>query len=145
MAQKASGSRTLPSVLFADATATGNAGEADGDRSFAADLNLDQIVAEIAGDREEGDLITAVLFGHLHDAAAVRYRQEVFRDLEDSTLVRQREQFGDRMLQVRARVGQVKCMGERYQRECWSLGPPATCCDAVRSLAGHLASAQISS
>ena len=45
------------------------------DRSFARDLNLDQIVAAIAGDREEHDLITKVLFLSLHDAGAVRYRQ----------------------------------------------------------------------
>lgn len=54
----------------------------DEDRSFVRDLNLDQIVAAIAGDREERDLITGVLFTPLHDAGAVRYRQEVFQDLE---------------------------------------------------------------
>jgi DNA mismatch repair protein MutS len=137
--------RSLPSLLFADATAAGETGEADEDRSFAADLNLDQIVAEIAGDREERDLITAVLFGHLHDAAAVRYRQEVFRDLEDHALFGQLEQFTDRMLQVRAHLRQLRDMRERYQREGWFLDAAAIYCDAVRSLAGHLASAQISS
>ena len=51
--------------------------------SFARDLNLDQIVAAIAGDREERELITRVLFAPLHDADAVRYRREVFHDLEN--------------------------------------------------------------
>ena len=47
---------------------------------LARDLNLDQIVAAIAGDREERDFITRVLFAPLHDADAVCYRQEVFQD-----------------------------------------------------------------
>ena len=57
------------------------------DRSFARDLNLDQFVAAIAGDREERDLITRVLFAPPHDAVAVRYRQEVFQDLEIPALL----------------------------------------------------------
>jgi DNA mismatch repair protein MutS len=150
MAQQVPGSlnhsdRRLPSLLFADATAAGDTGEPDEDRSFAADLNLDQIVAEIAGDREERDLITTVLFRHLHDAAAVRHRQEVFQDLEDRALFGQVERFADRMREVRAHLRQLKDMRERYQREGWFLDAAAIYCDAVRSLAGHLASAQIRS
>jgi DNA mismatch repair protein MutS len=71
-----------PGLLSAGAPAPGGTE----DRSFARDLNLDQIVAAIAGDREERDLITRVLFTPLHDAGAVRYRQEVFQDLENPAL-----------------------------------------------------------
>jgi hypothetical protein len=67
------------------------AGEHGEDRPFARDLNLDQIVTAIAGGREERDLITRVLFAPLHDAGAVRYRQEVFQDLENPALFGQVE------------------------------------------------------
>ena len=67
----------------------------DEDRSFARDLNLDQIVTAIAGGREERDLITRVLFAPLHDAGAVRYRQEVFQDLENPVLFGQVESFSE--------------------------------------------------
>src|ERR1700760_3841840 len=81
MTQRASGSPGLRSAGSPTARGTG-----EQDRSFARDLNLDQIVAAIAGDREERDLITKVLFSSLHDAGAVRYRQEVFQDLENPAL-----------------------------------------------------------
>jgi len=67
--------RHFPSLLSEKPSAARAAGEKDEDRSCARDLNLDQIVAAVAGDREERDLITTVLFSPLHDAAAVRYRQ----------------------------------------------------------------------
>ena len=102
-------------------------------------------MAAIAGDREERDLITTVLFGHLRDADAVRYRQEVFQDLEDPALSGQVQRFADLMGQVRAHLRQLAKMRYRYQREGWLLDAAAIYCDAVQSLAGHLASAQISS
>ena len=135
----------FPSLLFAEATAARGAGEQDEDRSFAPDLNLDQIVAAIAGDREERDLITAVLFGHLHDADAVRYRQEVFQDLENPALFDQVQRFAGLMDPVRAHLRQLAKMQYHYQREGWFLDAAAIYCEAVQSLAGHLASAQISS
>ena len=92
----------FPSLLSEEPLAERAAKEEDEDRSYARDLNLDQIVAAVAGDREERDLITAVLYGRLHDAAAVRYRQEVFRDLEDRALLDAVQRFADQMAEVRA-------------------------------------------
>jgi hypothetical protein len=106
---------------------------------------LDQIVAAIAGDREERDLITEVLFGHLHDAGAVRYRQEVFQDLEDPAVFDEVQRFADLMGEVRAYLRQMAKMQYRYHREGWLLDAAAIYCDAVQSLAGHLASAAICS
>ena len=77
---------TCPSLLSRAASTVQPSGEQQTERSFARDLNLDQLVAAIAGQREERDLITRVLFGQLHDPDDVRYRQEVFQDLEDPAL-----------------------------------------------------------
>jgi len=134
-----------PSLLSEDGPAPRGAGEQDDDRSFARDLNLDQIVAVIAGDREGRDLITRVLYTHLRDAGAVRYRQEVFQDLEDPALFDAVQRFADRIREVRAHLRQLDQMRYRYQREGWLLDAAAIYCDTVQSLAGHLASAPVSS
>ena len=135
----------FPGLLFQEAPSAGAASEQDADRSFAPDLNLDQIVTAIAGDREERDLITKVLFGPLHDADAVHYRQEVFRDLDHPALFDEVQRFAGLMQEVRAHLRQLAKMEYRYHREGWLLDAAAVYCDAVQSLAGHLASAQIRS
>lgn len=133
------------SLLFREAMSAGVASDQDTDRSFAPDLNLDQIVAAITGDREERDLITKVLFGHLHDADAVRYRHEVFRDLDDAALFEEVQRFADHVGQVRVHLRQLAKMPHRYHQEGWLLDAAAIYCEAVQSLAAHLASAPISS
>ncbi len=132
----------FPSLLFREPR---DPAEHDADRSFAPDLNLDQIVAAIARDREERDLITNVLFGHLEDADAVRYRQEVFQDLDDPALLDVVQQFAEHMQEVRAHLRQLQKLEYRYHREGWLLDAAAIYCDAVQSLADHLASAPLSS
>ncbi len=133
----------LPSLLSEVPTA--RTGEQDEDRSYARDLNLDQIVAAVAGDREEHDLITTVLYGRLHDPRAARYRQEVFQDLEDTALFDTLQRFAGQMGEVRAHLRQLAKMPYRHQREGWLLDAAAIYCDAVRSLAGHLVSAGLGS
>jgi DNA mismatch repair protein MutS len=119
--------------------------EKDEDRSCARDLNLDQIVAAVAGDREERDLIATVLFSPLRDAGTVRYRQEVFQDLEDPGLSGAVRRFTGQMSEVRAHLRQLGEMRYRHQQEGWLLDAAAIYCDAVASLAGHLGSARLSS
>jgi DNA mismatch repair protein MutS len=102
-------------------------------------------VAAVAGDREERDLITTVLYGRLQDAGAVRYRQEVFQDLEDPALLDAIQRFSGLMGEVRAHLRQLDQMQYRYQREGWLLDAAAIYCDAVTCLARHLASAPVSS
>jgi hypothetical protein len=117
--------------------------ERNADRPCARDLNLDQIVAAVAGDREEHDLITTVLFSPLHEAGAVRYRQEVFQDLEDPGLAGAVRRFAGQMSEVRAHLRQLGEMRYRHQREGWLLDAAAIYCAAVASLAGHLTSARL--
>jgi DNA mismatch repair protein MutS len=133
----------FPSLL-SDGSAMPRAAE-DQDRSYARDLNLDQIVAVVAGEREERDLVTAVLFSRLRDPGAVRYRQEMFQDLEDLVLAGAVRRFSQLMGRVRAHLGQLGQLRYRHQREGWLLDAAAIYCDAVSSLAGQLASAQLRS
>jgi len=137
--------RHFPSLLFEKPPAARAAGEKDEDRSCARDLNLDQIVAAVAGEREEHDLITTVLFSPLHDAAAVRYRQEVFQDLEDPGLSGAVRRFVGQMSEVRAHLRQLREMRYTHQREGWLLDAAVIYCDAVASLARYLASARLGS
>jgi DNA mismatch repair protein MutS len=137
--------RHFPSLLSEEPPAAGAAGEKNEDRSCARDLNLDQIVSAVAGDREERDLITRVLFSRLQDAGTVRYRQEVFQDLEDPALSDAVRRFSRLMGEVRAHLRQLGQMRYPREREGWLLDAAAIYCDAVGSLAGHLTSAPVSS
>jgi len=115
------------------------------DRSFALDLNLDQVVAAVAGDREERDLITSLLYRQLRDPATVHFRHEVFRDLEDEALFERVKAFSESLRQVRSHVGQLKKMDSKYQREGWFLDAVTIYCEAVRSLADALADGSVAS
>jgi DNA mismatch repair protein MutS len=133
--------RSHPLSLLSGAPAT-QAAAGQEDRSYARDLNLDQIVAAVAGDREERDLITSVLFRRLHDPGTVRYRQEVFQDLEDLALHDAVQRFSGLLSEVRAHLRELEQMRDTRQRQGWFLDAAAIYCDAVTSLAGYLAPAQ---
>jgi DNA mismatch repair protein MutS len=135
----------VPSLLFAAVAMRPGGSGLDEEREFARDLNLDQIVAAIAGDREQRDFITGVLYAPLRDPDTVRYRQEVFQDLENPALFDAVKRFAGQMREVRTHLRQVARMDYRYQREAWHLDAAASYCDAVRSLAGHLSSVPIGS
>ena len=128
-----------PPGLLSGAPAARAAVEREVDRSCARDLNLDQIVASVAADREEHDLITSALFRPLRDPDAVRYRQEVFQDLEDPDLLDAVQRFSRQISEARAHLRQLERMRDRHQRQGWLLDAAAIYCDAVTSLAAiHL-------
>jgi len=137
----ADGNQHFASLLFLGATEEVDVGDPQDDRSFAADLNLDQIIAAVVGDREDANPITNLFYRQLRDVDTVRYRHEVFRDLEDQAILGQIQHFADLMRQVRAHLAQLEKMQSPYQRQGWFLDAAATYCDAVRSLADDLGSA----
>jgi DNA mismatch repair protein MutS len=55
------------------------------------------------------------------------------------------QRFADLMAQVHAHLNQLAAMRDRYQQEGWLLDAAAIYCDAVGSLAEHLAAMQIGS
>jgi hypothetical protein len=134
----------LTSLLSAGHEGLPAAGQ-ERDRLFASDLNLDQIVNAVAGDRDERELITALLYQRVRDIGTLEYRHEVFRDLEDDGLLEAVHRFAGQMRQVRAHLGQLTRMQSGHQRQGWFLDAAAIYCDAVRCLAEDLAAASIAS
>jgi DNA mismatch repair protein MutS len=114
-------------------------------RPFATDLNLDQVIEAVAGDREERELITGLLYRQVRDLGTLRYRHEVFRDLEDPGLSGAAGEFAARMRQVRAHLEQLAKMDSAEQRQGWFLDAAAIYCDAIRSLAAELAAGPVAS
>jgi DNA mismatch repair protein MutS len=135
--------RPLTSLLFDEST--GKVVEAREDRSSASDLNFDQIVRTVSGAREEHDFIATLLYQQLDDVDTVQYRHEIFRDLEDQSLLARIEQFANCIGEVRSHLRQVTNMRYQYQREGWFLDAASMYCDAVRVLADGLRSAQLGS
>jgi DNA mismatch repair ATPase MutS len=103
-----------PSILFDNAD-DGVATCRREQPSCFVDLNLDQVVAATIRGREEHDL-TPFFHTPLHDVDAVRYRQEVLRDLEVSEVRHAIESFARAMRAVRRQRAIAAKMRYRYQR-----------------------------
>ncbi|MBO0833090.1 MAG: DNA mismatch repair protein MutS, partial [Actinobacteria bacterium] len=136
--------RTFAGLLSPHPTASLPGTDTSG-QDFLADLNLDQIISAVAGDREQQELIKRVLHRQVHDVDTLRYRQEIFRDLEDSDLLAALGQFGDRMRDVRVHQSGLSKMYSARQQQGWFLDAAAIYCDAVGSLAAGLGRLQVCS
>jgi DNA mismatch repair ATPase MutS len=131
------------SILFAT-EADGPKVEPHEEPEFFIDLNLDQIVGAVVAGREEYDL-KPFFFMPLRDTAAISYRQEIMRDLEDADLYGRIKAFGQRMRAMRQHIAQAGKLRYEYQRERWFLDAVEIYCDAADSLAGDLAGAAVKS
>ena len=126
------------SILFGRPEAVGDPPEP----SFFSDLNLDQVFAEVTADREQYKL--APFFRTpLHTPAAVEYRHEVLRDLEDQGTLTAVETFAKRMLAVRDELARARRLRYRYQKEVWFLSAARGYCTAVGEFAAVLARADL--
>ena len=114
------------------------------DPSMFGDLNLDQIFEAVTAGRDEYDLM-AFFRAPLRDAAAVEYRHEVQRDLENDAVSRPVTEFADRMREMRRHLVQAGKLHHRYQKEHWFLDATGIYCDAVVALADALADVELRS
>ncbi len=114
-------------------------------QDFLSDLNLDQVIETIAGDRDQRELITHVLHRRVRDGATLRYRHEIFRDLENPDLLAAVDRFGGRMRDVRVHLRELTKLRSAHQQQGWFLDAAAIYCDAVRVFAARLAALPIDS
>jgi len=131
------------SILFLRSEDRAAAAEA-AEPPFFRDLNLDQVLASLTAGREEYDL-APFFYAPLHDADAVRYRQEILRDLEDESVFAAVTSFAAGMRAMRAHLAQAEKLHYKLQKERWFLDAVAVYCDTVSSLAGTLSLLDVTS
>ena len=104
---------------------------------FFRDLNLDQIVNAITAGRGHYD-IKPFFYASLHDADAIEYRQQIFKDLEDSALLCSLRSFSKSMEEMREHLGWANRFHYRLQRQRWFLDAAAIYCDLIINLTNQL-------
>ena len=105
---------------------------------FFVDLNLDQAVASLTAARDEYNL-KPFFYIPLKDVQAVRYRHEVFRDLEDEALRGHIQSFAQSMREMRAHLAQIEKLHYERQKQSWFLDAVHLYCGAVQRLDHALA------
>jgi hypothetical protein len=124
-----------PSILYPE-----SAGEPSApleDRSFAVDLNLDQVFVSANAGREQLDLLS-VFYAPLSTLDGVAYRHEALRDLERPPLLAAVKAFGQAMRQVRDILATVASLHNRWQQDRLFVDAVLAYCGAVSSLASDL-------
>jgi DNA mismatch repair protein MutS len=127
---------------FASILWPGEPGETADERPpFFPDLSLDQVVEGILAGRAEYDL-TPFFHTPLRDLEAIRYRQEVFRELENPALTGCVQRFAQRMRAVREHLAMSHKLYYKYQKAGYFLDAVELYCQAVRALWGNLVALQ---
>lgn len=132
-----------PSILFARREDRLGAQNANAP-AFFPDLNLDQIVDAVTSPRTDYDLKPFFYFA-LNRVDTIRYRHEVFQDLEIPATIEKVKSFAQHLHDVRAHLALVKKLHDRFHRERWFVHAVEIYCDAVNRLATDLAAAPLKS
>jgi DNA mismatch repair protein MutS len=135
-------SRLTTSLLF---PAPAGAPADPPDQAMLADLRLDQVIAAVARDEDQPELITRLLGQPVRDLGTIRHRHEVFRDLEDPALFQAAGQFAEQLGQVRVHLAQLAKIRSEHQRAGWFLDAAAIYCDAVRGFSAGLTEGPVTS
>lgn len=116
----------------------------EGRPAFFTDLNLDQVLDCVLAGREEYE-IEPFFYAKLDGGDAIRYRQEVFQDLEDEALFEAVTAFTQRMRAVRRYLTMIDKLHYKRLKQGWFVEVVDAYCEAVRDLARDLAAAELGS
>jgi DNA mismatch repair ATPase MutS len=111
---------------------------------FFVDLNLDQIINAITAGRKEYNL-NPFFYASLNDIDAIKYRQEIVRDLENETLLGNINSFARKMSTMRRYLSLVDKPYYKYYKEGWFLEAVEIYCEAVNGLVHDLNLAHLKS
>jgi DNA mismatch repair protein MutS len=132
-----------PSILFARHEDRLSAQSANAP-AFFPDLNLDQIVDAVTSPWRDYDLKPFFYFS-LNRVDTIRYRHEVFQDLEIPASLKKVKSFARHMRDVRLHLALVDKLHDRFHRERWFLHAVELYCDAINQLVADLAAAPLKS
>ena len=108
---------------------------------FSFDVGLDRVVEGMLAGLDRYRL-EPVAYRRLSSPEAVRFRQDVFRDVEESALAERLRVFGDRMTAVRRDLDLAARLRLGLQRQGTFLSAARAYCIAVRGLAQDLTDAK---
>jgi DNA mismatch repair ATPase MutS len=120
------------SILF-DRAGGAKGGETREAPAYFRDLNLDQIIDRITAGRQEYDL-KPFFHTHLTDLAAISYRHQVMRDLENEVLFQSIKSFSQQMRTMRQYLTAAEQLHYKYHKERWFLNAAGIYCNAVEHL-----------
>lgn len=112
--------------------------DAEQEPAYFKDLNLDQIVGDILRCKREYRL-EPFFRAPLTDPEAIRYRQEILRELEEQPFLEAVRTFATGMHGMRASLQNAEKLHNRYQKEWWFLDAARRCCEAAQGLCRALA------
>ena len=104
---------------------------------FFVDLNLDQIIDAVAAGKQEYNL-KPFFYTSLKDIEAIKYRHEIFQDLEDKNLFGNIKSFAQKMRAMREHLAQAGKLHYKYQKQSWFLEAVKIYGDAVNCLVHDL-------
>lgn len=111
---------------------------------FFVDLNLDQVVDAITGQKQEYNL-TPFFYAPLREIEAIQYRQEIFKDLQNEKTLKAIKAFAEKMVLVRRYLNMISKLYYKYHQEGWFLEAAVIYCEAVQSLTQDLQGTSIKS
>jgi DNA mismatch repair protein MutS len=137
--------RTIPfrSILF-EKTDSGIKKETPEAPGFFVDLNIDQIIDAVTAGRQ-GYNLKPFFYTCLKDIDAIKYRQEIARDLENQTLLENIKAFAQKMIVMRRYLAMIEKLYYQYHQEGWFLEAVIIYCDAVDGLAHDLSRTELKS
>ncbi len=131
------------SILFPADADRGPASE-PAEPAYFGDLHLDDIARSVLADAGSRELAW-VFRVPLTDVAAITYRHDVFRDLEDEVVLTAIRAFGESMQIVRRRLVHAEKTYHPFDRERWLLSAADAYATAVTALGEQLAAIELRS
>ena len=115
--------------------------------SFFGDLMLDRVIDAITADWKDYNL-KPLFYAWLNDLSAIAYRQEVFKDLQEKSLMHGIKAFSGQMRAMREclkRASEAKRLEYKYSMTRLFLGTVEIYCDAIEHLSQDLSAADVRS
>jgi DNA mismatch repair protein MutS len=112
--------------------------------AFFKDMNLRQVIDAITAGKEAYNL-RPLFYTCSPDIDVITYRHEVWRDLENETLLANLKSFAQAMTTMRGHLTQASKVTDDRQRERWFLDGVAIYCGAIDQLARDISQAKLNS
>jgi DNA mismatch repair protein MutS len=137
------GTMAFQSILFGDYEKSKGIETAE-EPAFFVDLNLDQVINKVTA-RAEGYNLKPFFYSPIRNLELIKYRQDIFRDLDDPTALQYVRSFAEKIDAVRRTLNLIEKLYYKHHQQGWFLQAAHVYCDAVNSMAHELSQVALQS